>query len=132
MTDQPSLAPSTRYRYGDRDTHARRVHAAQSTRWRRGLTEHLFTPAIRAALLAALRETADPHAAAAVVGLTGNQIYGRMAWDGEFAQAVNEVLSRYCHGQTACGTVTGYRAGGRCAACRAAKARDRGTKHSGA
>ena len=45
-TPKPEVyAPSSRYRSGDRDGLARRVHATQSCEWRRDLASREFDPA---------------------------------------------------------------------------------------
>ena len=116
------LADSTRYRYGDRDPRAGAVHSAQSTVWRRGLSDAAFPESARRTFLDVLVEDPDVVTAAERVGMTFQMVYGRMAWDTEFEEQVEERLSQHCRAGDRCGTASGYRwHHGRCRACRAAK-----------
>lgn len=123
------LRPTTRYRYGSRATGDRVHHAEQSRAWRRALTDSAFDACTRTLFLAALRSLGDPKAAAERVGVSLGLVYGRMRWDNAFSARVEDVLTGLCGGEH-CGTVRGYREGGRCARCRAAKARDRGPRRA--
>lgn len=123
------LQPSARYRRGARDdVEARRVHADQSREWRRKIASALLDEPTRAALLAAIAVTGEVRSAAGRVGVTASAVYGRMGWDEQWREQVERVLAESCQAGEYCGTVRGYRAGGRCAKCRAAKRADRGSK----
>lgn len=119
----PALRPTTRYRYGTRTPTTRRAHAQQSRAWRRSLSDAEWTPALRAALLEAIQRHGQVKPAAAELGLPEQAVYGRMRWDTDLAAQVEQELDRSCRAQVH--DVTGYRAGGRCSSCRAAKAAER-------
>lgn len=123
------LRPSSRYRRGAHDyPEARAEHTRQSREWRRQLADAEFGPAHRAAFLAALGMASQVKPAAELVGVTAARVYGRMSWDPGFAGDVERMLAQTCVGRDHCSTVRGYRDGGRCAGCRAAKAADRGAR----
>ena len=117
--------PTSRYRLGARDEQARDAHNRQSRDWRRGLADAEFDAVDRALFLHALKVTGDPKGAAERLGITLGRVYGRMRWDAAFAAQVEAVLDELCAWIDGCGTIRGYRNGGRCTACRAAKAADR-------
>lgn len=122
----PNPKPTTLYRAGAREAEPRRAHTVQSREWRRAVADALFDATDRALFVHALRLDCDMATAAERVGVSLGQVYGRMRWDGTFSAAVEEVLAELCARRRGhCGTLRGYREGGRCAACRAAKARDR-------
>jgi hypothetical protein len=129
----PNPRPSTLYRAGVREGEPKRVHTLQSRQWRRAVASALFDAPDRSLFLQALRLDRDLATAAARVGVSLAQVYGRMRWDTSFSAEVETVLAELCanavqhHGHH-CGTTRGYREGGRCADCRAAKARDRGPR----
>jgi hypothetical protein len=70
------LADSTRYRYGDRDPRAGALHSAQSTAWRRGLSDAAFPESARRTFLDVLMEDPDVVTAVERVGMTFQMVYG--------------------------------------------------------
>ncbi|QYN41204.1 hypothetical protein K1T35_48575 (plasmid) [Pseudonocardia sp. DSM 110487] len=122
------LAPTSRYRAGHRDAVSRAGHAADTTGWRRRLAQIEVDDITLALLVSAVRASGDLRDAAERCGLTVQKVYGRMAWDARFSEQLELALAEACSGGEHCGTVRGYRSGGRCAACRTAKRLDRGPR----
>jgi hypothetical protein len=126
------MPPSTRSRgrwiapTGERTSTTRAAHAADTTAWKRALRDAEFPPEARVRFLDLLREQRTVKAAAEDLGITTARVYGRMKWDEAFAAEVDEILAATCLGGDQCGTEMGYRYGGRCADCRAAKHATRG------
>lgn len=116
----PRFAPTTRYRYGDRDRSARTAHAAESKRWRREIAVSLLGPVEQEVLFAALRAGFALAQAARAIDLTTNAIYGRAAWDEDFRDQLDEVLDETCPAGEWCGRASGVKKGGHCRACREA------------
>jgi hypothetical protein len=116
----PAFKDVSRYRSGDRDDQARAAHTADTTSWRHGIAEVVFTGEDQQLLLDRLREGWRMRAAAAAVGLSFQAVYGRASWDGEFRDALEEVLATTCPAEGVCGTASGVKHGGHCAACRSA------------
>ncbi|MGW5383979.1 hypothetical protein [Nocardia sp. NPDC003963] len=127
------MTAPTEFRYRDnsryhlnsaRDEAARAGHAAVSRRWRRGLADAVFNAGDRQMLLAAVRDGASVAEAAAAVGVTHQQVYGRTEWDPDFRAALEGALAASCPAGALCGTPSGKRRhGGRCLACRRAHRR---------
>ncbi|WP_280426425.1 hypothetical protein [Nocardia carnea] len=123
----------TEFRYRDnaryhlhsaRDEAARAEHAAVSRRWRHELADAVFNARDRHMLLAAVRDGVRVSEAAAAVGVTHQQVYGRTEWDPDFRDALEEALTTSCPAGAYCGTPSGKRRhGGRCLACRRAHRR---------
>lgn len=115
------LKPATRYRYGERLASFRAEHTRQSREWRRTLADAAFPDSDRRRFLQLLWRYGNLPSAAARVGVTVNAVYGRMRRDTEFAALVERVLTHLCGDNPQCGRAMGYKLGGRCRACRAAK-----------
>jgi hypothetical protein len=110
---------TTRYRFGDCDDEARAAHTAETTSWKRGIAEVVFTPEDQQVLLDAIRAGATVTAAAAL-GLSFQAVYGRGSWDEEFRDALDTALADTCPAAHACGTPSGVKHGGHCRDCCAA------------
>jgi CRISPR system Cascade subunit CasA len=124
-TTQPGASDTSRWRYGARDGEARQAKNATDRTYRRQLADAEFPWADREYLLALLTSTPDVVKAAQQLGITHQAIYARMRWDTDFAERVEKTLRNHCLALTSdtCGSDTGYKHGGRCAACRTAHRR---------
>ncbi|MEE1764455.1 hypothetical protein [Streptomyces sp. SP18BB07] len=110
--DHERYAPSTLYRVGCRCPACVRAHSADSQERKRALADEAFPAEERARLVALVVDATPVAEAAAEVGVTVGQVYGRATWDAAFAEEIDEAAWSLCVlGQTdpACGTPSGYR-----------------------
>src|SRR2546423_8097396 len=132
-TARAHLSDETRYRHGDRDLAAILAHNASTTQWRREIADAAFSAAARERVLKLIAAGVQVADAAAVVGVSLQQVYGRALRDEEFAARLDEAAEALCidSSREQCGSPSRYRDGCRATECRrapAARARqERGT-----
>ena len=110
--DHQRFAPQTLYRIGCRCDSCTNAHGEESVRWRREWAEELFPEAARMRLLKLVERGMPVAQAAAEVGTTPGRVYGRTAWDTEFAEALNWASRALCvlgKDDPRCGSAAGYR-----------------------
>ncbi|MFD8670522.1 hypothetical protein ACFV1U_34725 [Streptomyces microflavus] len=110
--DHERYAASTLYRVGCRCVPCTRAHNTDSVARSRALAEDVFPRAKRDQVIALVTESTPVAVAAATAGVTLGTVYGRAAWDADFADALDEAGWSLCvSGQESpeCGTPCGYR-----------------------
>ncbi|MER7497101.1 hypothetical protein ABT033_31450 [Streptomyces pharetrae] len=110
--DHERYAPSTLYRVGCRCPACVRAHSADSQERKRALADEAFTEEKRARLVALVADATPVAEAAAEVGVTLGQVYGRATWDAAFAEELDEAAWSLCvlgQNDPACSTASGYR-----------------------
>ncbi|MFE2045718.1 hypothetical protein ACFXAZ_33345 [Streptomyces sp. NPDC059477] len=110
--DHGQYSPATLYRVGCRCKVCTRAHNADSLMRRRALAEETFPTDKRLLLVALIRGATPVAEAAAEVGVTPGRVYGRAAWDADFAQQLDEAGWALCvlgQDDPRCGTGGGYR-----------------------
>lgn len=110
--DHDRFAPQTLYRVGCRCDSCTAAHSADSARWRREWAEELFPETARMRLLKLVGTGMPVNQAATTVGTTPGRVYGRAAWDAEFAEALDWASRALCvlgEDDPRCGSAAGYR-----------------------
>lgn len=113
--DHTRYAPTTLYRVGCRCAVCASAHTAETVARSRALSEQALPAPARARLLKLVEEGATVPEAAAAVGVTHQQVYGRAGWDAEFGEALDEAgwfLCTLTPDHPSCGTASRWRRGG--------------------
>jgi hypothetical protein len=110
--DHEQFAPTTLYRVGCRCPVCTAAHSVESKERRRALAEEAFPEPKRERLLQLVSGARPVADAAAEVGVSIHQVYGRANWDAAFAERLDESGWSLCvlgESDAACGTASGYR-----------------------
>lgn len=110
--DHERYAPSTLYRVGCRCPVCVRAHSSDSQERKRALAEEAFAEEKRARLVALVADATPVAVAAAKVGVTLGQVYGRATWDAAFAEDLDEAAWALCvlgQEDPGCSKASGYR-----------------------
>lgn len=110
--DHERFSASTLYRVGCRCPVCTAAHSAESKDRRRALAEDAFPEPKRRRLVELVSGSMPVPDAAKKIGVTIYQVYGRAAWDAEFAEALDEAGWSLCvlgDDSPACGTAGAYR-----------------------
>lgn len=110
--DHERYTPSTLYRVGCRCPICVQAHSADSLARKRALADETFTAEQRARLIGLVAQRTPVADAAAKVGVTLLQVYGRANWDAGFAEEIDEAAWGLCvlgQDDPRCSTPSGYR-----------------------
>ncbi|PRH78387.1 hypothetical protein C6N75_15240 [Streptomyces solincola] len=110
--DHERYAPTTLYRVGCRCPACVQAHSEDSRARKRSLAEDAFPEEKRARLVALVEDATPVAEAAAEVGVTVGEVYGRATWDALFAEELDEAAWSLCvlgQADPGCSTASGYR-----------------------
>ncbi|MFI6688365.1 helix-turn-helix domain-containing protein [Streptomyces sp. NPDC050485] len=125
--DHDRYAAATLYRVGCRCPLCVRAHSKDSLQRRHALAEEAFPYEARRRVLELVEAQMPVSEAAAEVGVTLRQVYGRANWDAGFAEDLDEAAWSLCvlgEDDPACATPSGYRGSANRPACRATGCRE--------
>lgn len=112
VLDHERFTPLTLWRLGCRCPDCTAAHSATDRAYKRQLADQEFPAEVREQLLARVRDGESVKAAAKAVGTAAGHVYGRAAWDSEFAEALDEAGRALCvlgEGDARCGTSGAYK-----------------------
>lgn len=110
--DHERYAAATLYRVGCRCPTCTAAHSSDSRERRRALSEETFPAEKRKRLVELIAAETPVAEAAAEVGVTVSQVYGRANWDATFADELDEAAWALCmlgEDDPRCSTAAGYR-----------------------